>query len=251
MTPEQKLEILGAVESSPLPAKEALLRLEVPFSTYYRWRNKFRRAGIEGLRDRSPYRGRTWNQILPEERDKILKVADAYPGRSPREVSFHISDNCGFSVSESTVYRTLKAAGRIRPRDQRGFPAGAEYTVKTKRINELWQTDASHILVKNWGWYYLISVLDDYSRKILAWLLQPFVDTDAFSEVIERACEATACIWCPLSIVRACSPIEAPHSSQRLSETTWRPRDRDISSLHRIMLRLMERSKGITALARR
>lgn len=203
MTPEQKLEILRWVEKSDLPLGETLLRLDVPISTYYRWRNKFRRDGIDGLRDRSPYRGKTWNQILPEERDKILKVADAYPGRSPREVSFHISDNCGFSVSESTVYRTLKAAGLIKPLDQRGFPAGAEYTVKTKRINELWQTDASHILVKNWGWYYLISVLDDYSRKILAWLLQPFVDTDAFSEVIERACEATGMHLVPIEH-RAC-----------------------------------------------
>jgi putative transposase len=183
--------------------KEALIRLDVPISTYYRWRNNFRRDGMEGLRDRSPYKGVTWNELLPEERAKVLQIADRYPAWSSREVSFHISDNCGFTVSESTVYRTLKAEGLIKPGDEKGFPAGAEYTVKTKRINEMWQTDASHILVKNWGWYYLISVLDDYSRKILAWRLQPSMDTEAFSEVIELACEATGMHLVPIEH-RAC-----------------------------------------------
>jgi putative transposase len=191
MKPEQKLEILRAVESSPLPAKDSLGRLDVPSSTYYRWKANFKRLGIEGLRDRSPFKGTTWNQVLTEEEQKILEIAELHPDSSPRELSCDFSDNHGFSVSESSVYRILKRSGLVKPRVRKTFPAGPEYRVKTKRINEMWQTDASYLLVKNWGWYYLISVLDDFSRKILAWLLQPSMDTDAFSEVIELACEAT------------------------------------------------------------
>jgi putative transposase len=191
MTPEQKLGILRALESSRLPIKDELLRLDVPSSTYYRWKAAFERQGIEGLRDRSPFKGQTWNQVLPEEEEKILEIAKRYPDWSPREVSCDISDNHGFTVSESCVYRILKRSGLIKARDRKTFPAGPEYRVKTKRINEMWQTDASYLLVKNWGWFYMISVLDDFSRKILAWLLQPSMDTDAFSEVIELACEAT------------------------------------------------------------
>ena len=191
MTPEQKLEILGAVGSSGLPAKEALTRLDVPFSTYYRWKAALEKQGIEGLRDRSPYKGKTWNQILPEEEANILEIAKLFPDWSPREISCDISDNHGFTVSESSVYRILKRSGLVKARVRKTFPAGPEYRVKTKRVNEMWQTDASYLLVKNWGWYYLISVLDDFSRRILAWLLQPSMDTDAFSEVIELACEVT------------------------------------------------------------
>jgi len=191
MTPEQKLEILGAVESSGLRTKEALTRLDVPFSTYYRWKAAFEKQGIEGLRDRSPYKGKTWNQILPEEEANILEIAKLFPDWSPREISCDISDNHGFTVSESSVYRILKRSGLVKARVRKTFPAGPEYRVKTKRVNEMWQTDASYLLVKNWGWYYMISVLDDFSRRILAWLLQPSMDTDAFSEVIELACEAT------------------------------------------------------------
>ena len=198
MRPEQKLEILRAVESSRLSAKEALIRLDVPFSTYYRWKANFEKQGSEGLRDRSPFKGKTWNQLLPEEEEKILQIADHHPEWSPREVSCDISDNHGFSVSESSVYRILKQCGLVKARDEKTFPAGPEYQVKTKRVNEMWQTDASHLIVKNWGWYYLISVLDDFSRKILAWLLQPSMDTDSFSAVIELACEASGMDGVPI-----------------------------------------------------
>jgi len=191
MSAQKKLEVLRSVESSGLKVTDALARIDVCPSTYYRWRRRFKGFGVAGLHDRSPYKGRTWNELLPKERKKVVEIAMQLPAWSPREVAYHISDYCGFSVSESTVYRILKAEGLVKPREEKTFPAGPEYTVKTTRCNEMWQTDASLLLVKNWGWYYLISVLDDYSRRILAWRLQVTMDADAFSEVVELACEAT------------------------------------------------------------
>ena len=191
MRAEQKLTILRHVESCELPVREALARLDVPLSTYYRWRTSFRRFGIEGLRDKTVSQGKGWNRLLSEERETILDVADENPEWFSREVACHITDHRGFSVSESTVYRLLKRLNLVKPREVKTFPAGPEYTVKTRRPNQQWQTDATYILVKNWGWYYLISVLDDFSRRILAWQLQSWQTADAFSEVIELACDVT------------------------------------------------------------
>jgi len=188
-----KLEILRSVECSGLPVREALRRLDIKPSTYYQWRRKFRTQGLMGLHDISPHEGRgrrTWNQLLPEEKEKIQEIAVLYPDYSSREIACHITDYEGFSVSESSVFRYLKQEGLINPRVVKTFPAGPEYTTKTKKPNDMWQTDATYLFVRDWGWYYLISVLDDYSRKILAWRLQPSMDSDAFSEVVELACEA-------------------------------------------------------------
>ena len=102
----------------------------------------------------------------------------------------YVSDRQGFTVSESTVYRILKQAGYVKPRPVRTFPAGPEYRMKSRRANEQWQTDATYLLVKNWGWYYLISVLADYSRRILGWRLQPGQTAASLSEVVEDALEA-------------------------------------------------------------
>ncbi len=190
MIAESKLEVLRAVEGSGLPVTQALSQLAIPSSTYYRWRQNFHQRGQPGLHDRKTTRGRKWNQILPEEHDKILEMALLFPDWSPRQVSCHITDTAGFAVSESSVYRILKREGLIHEVQQKTFPAGAEYRVKTRRPNQQWQTDATYLLVKNWGWYYLISVLDDFSRRILAWRLQSAMATGDFSDVIEAACES-------------------------------------------------------------
>jgi transposase InsO family protein len=200
MSAKEKLELLRAVESSGLAVTVALRQLQIPTSTYYRWRRKFRAGGVPALCDQPPNRERVWNELLPPEREKILEVALVYPEWSSREIACHLADAGSFTVSESTVYRLLKREGLVKPRVVRTFPAGSEFRVKTTRPNQMWQTDASYLLVKNWGWYYLISVLDDHSRRILAWLLQRWMDAEAFSEVVELACEATGMDQVPASM---------------------------------------------------
>ena len=93
----------------------------------------------------------------------------------------------------------MKAEGLIREVQLRSFPAESEYRIKTTRPNQQWQTDATYLLVKNWGWYYLISVLDDFSRRILAWGLHTAIRAGDFSQVVEAACERTGVEQAPLS----------------------------------------------------
>jgi putative transposase len=99
------------------------------------------------------------------------------------------SDPAGLAVSESSVYRVLKRHGLIREVKVLGLPAGKEYCVKTTRGNEPWQSDASYFPLVGWGWYYLISVLDDSSRMILAWEWKTDRTAESISDVVEQAVE--------------------------------------------------------------
>ena len=106
-----KLEILRMVESSGVPIVQALKRLGISKSTYYRWKRRFKADGFGGLQDRSPVKGIVWNRLLQSERDKILELALLYPQWSSREVACHIVDNCGFMVSSIDGVSVIKETG--------------------------------------------------------------------------------------------------------------------------------------------
>ncbi len=108
MSRNDKMKFIRLIEGSELCITDALAKYDVPRSTYYRWKRKLLNQGIQGLQDNKPYRARTWNQLLPGEVDKILEYATFNPEYSSREISLYITDNEGFSVSESTVYRRFQ-----------------------------------------------------------------------------------------------------------------------------------------------
>ncbi len=198
MKREQKREVIELVRRSPLPKRHTLAELGVPPSTYYRWQRRFRQQGEQGLVDCRPQPGVVWNRLRPQEQKTILTEALRQPDLSPRELAYWVTDHTGFSVSESSVYRLLKRHGLIREVQVVGFPAGKEYRVKTRRINEQWQSDVSYFFVVGWGWYYLISVLDDYSRFILAWDLKADMTAQSISEVVQQAVEWTGMEQVPI-----------------------------------------------------
>ena len=186
-----KTEVLQMVERSPLPVRQTLKELKVSSATYYRWRRRYVERGMEGLQDLLPRARRVWNRLRDEERGFIVAYALEHPSLSSREVAARLVDREGRFVSESTVYRVLREAGLVKPPEVQGFPAEKEYRVKTTGTNQLWHTDASYFFVVGWGYYYLITVLDDYSRMVLAWRVQPSMASACIIEVVQDAVEFT------------------------------------------------------------
>ena len=85
MSKDKKMDIIRSVESCGLSISQALKKLDMPRSTYYRWKHKLRNQGINGLVDNKPYRARTWNQLLPWQIDKILEYAQRSTLNTPAE----------------------------------------------------------------------------------------------------------------------------------------------------------------------
>ena len=96
-------------------------------------------------------------------------MAFEQPELSPRELATRFTDTNSYYVSESSVYRLLKAHDLIGSPAFIVIKAADEFKDKTTAPNQLWQTDFTYLKVIGWGWYYLSTILDDYSRYIIAW----------------------------------------------------------------------------------
>jgi putative transposase len=136
------------------------------------------------------HRKRPWNRITPNEEHRILAVARESPELSSRQLAAWITDNEGFAVSESTVYRILRREGLVK-RQEVQLTAAKEYHTKTTRPHQMWATDASYFRIVGWGYYYLVTVMDDYSRFILGWKLQKDMSANSLVEVVQEAVDAT------------------------------------------------------------
>jgi transposase InsO family protein len=114
---------------------------------------------------------RVWNRIPDDVRDRIIRLALDQPALSPRELAVRFTDTEGYFVSEASVYRLLKAHDLIASPIFIVMKAADEFKDKTTAPNQLWQTDFTYLKVIGWGWFYLSTVLDDFSRYVIAWKL--------------------------------------------------------------------------------
>ena len=167
MSATEKREVLARVASSALPKRKALGELGVPRSTYDRW---LRRKEQQGLDDDVGGGNPPWNKLTSQEIDFVLSAARDMPDLSCRQLAAWTTDHMGFSVSASTVYRILRREGLVKRPEMR-LAAGKEYHRKTTSPHQMWATDASYFRVVGWGYSYMVTVMDDYSRFILAWRL--------------------------------------------------------------------------------
>jgi putative transposase len=191
--PSEKLEIIRLVEQSHLPAGRTLGHLGIPRRTFCRWYDRYRKGGREALEDRPSVPGRVWNRIPATIHDQIIELALDQCELSPRELAVRFTDEKRYFVSEATVYRLLKAHDLITSPAFIVMKAANEFHTKTARPNEMWQTDFTYFKIIGWGWMYLSTVLDDFSRYIIAWKLCTTMRAGDVTDTLGMALTASGC----------------------------------------------------------
>jgi putative transposase len=195
----EKLEIIRTVETSPLPVRRTLAQIGVPKSTFYTWLDRYAVGGLEALEDRKARPERVWNRIPDQVRQKVIAHALEQSELSPREVAVSFTDREKTFISEASVYRLLKAEGLITSPAFIVMKAADHFANPTTAPNQLWQTDFTYLKVTGWGWYYLSTVLDDFSRYIIAWKLCTTMAAADVTATLDHALQASGLDQLPVN----------------------------------------------------
>ena len=126
-------------------------------------------------------------------RNPILSLALDEPEPSPRELAVMLTDTQGYCVSKASVYHLLKAHNLIASLAFVVVKAADGFHDKTTAPNPLWQTDFTYLKVIGWGWFYLSTILDDFSRTIMAWKLYTTLRAEDLTDTLTLALEASGC----------------------------------------------------------
>ncbi len=186
-TVSEKQEIIHMVVRSEIGVNRTLREIGLNKSTFYNWYNAYTEKGVEGLIPNKRCVNRQWNSIPQQQKNLVVKLALDYPQLSSRELAYKITDEQQVFMSESSVYRILKSRCLITAPAHIFLSAADEFTSKTGFVHQMWQTDFTYFKILGWGWYYLSTVLDDYSRYIVHWELCSNMKVDDVKRTVDTA----------------------------------------------------------------
>ncbi len=138
-----------------------LFRLGLKKSRYHRWQKRDRDGT---LADHATIREGDLTRALPEEKSAVIDYALAHPKDGYRRLAWQMVDEDVAFLSPSSVYRILNAADLLY-RWKRSRHSG-EAPPRPVGPNERWHTDIMYLRVGD-SWYFLVSVIDAYSRYLV------------------------------------------------------------------------------------
>lgn len=184
-TDQEKAKIVELVSKSNLPKKEACKQYGICDASYYTWRKQL--AAVE---NKKPKAGHT--ESVPdsdEAEEKLLALKKEHPYYGVVKLSKQLLRTYGLNLHPGKVKRILDEHGFTKETLPKAPPKGSR---RFERINpgEMWQMDIMYYRLKKEGRFYLISILDDYSRFIVAHKVCTTQTGDNVALVFQEAVES-------------------------------------------------------------
>jgi len=154
----------------------------IPRSKFYQWRQRYGRVNEHNSWIPRDFWLRDW------EKQAILEFWNAHSQEGYRRMTYMMLDADKVAVSPSTVYRVLKDAGVLHRWNRNHTSRKGQGFTQPIRPHEHWHIDISYVNLQG-TFYYLCSVLDGYSRYLVAWDIRESMTEQQVEIVLQRARE--------------------------------------------------------------
>jgi len=172
----QKQAVLELVEThrgQGRTVSEVLGSVGIARASYYRWKKG---EGEKKGERQSRY------ELTAEEREQIDEVKGQYPQYRHRRIQGVLQQR-GVYLSASVIYGHLKAQGQVEPYQRRAAP-WKESRYEVWQRNLMWGSDWTKLSVGGVRWY-LLTVIDFFSRWIIAWEVVPTVHAGTIKAIYQ------------------------------------------------------------------
>ena len=160
---EQRVRFVVAASRREKPLGALCAEFGVSRPTGYRWLERYRARGVEGLAEHSRRPRRSSAQTAFEREQQVVQMRQRYPDWGARKLQV-LLDRDGLALTRSTIHRILLRYDLVRDQDRRS-PATQRF--ERSAANELWQMDFKG--PSRWPQPVgPLSVLDDHSRYLVA-----------------------------------------------------------------------------------
>jgi transposase InsO family protein len=162
---------LAAVLSMPLKGVrvvELCEQLGITRQTFYKYRRRFQAEGPAGLVERSRRPHRSPGMIGPELEDEIVRLRKTLPlDRGAATIGYHLARSGWPVPSVATIHRALRRRGLVIDQPQKR-PRSSWKRFEWPRPNDAWQIDATRWVLMSGKEAWIMDVLDDHSRVVVA-----------------------------------------------------------------------------------
>ena len=182
---EMRFEVLLEVERTGLTVTEVCRRYGISRNTYYRYRRRYLAEGLDGLEDRSHKPRSSPGQIPAETEILIVEMRKDHPRWGARRIRAEL-DRAGVDPpAVSTVHQVLRRNGLVATQPSRRPKADKRF--EREIANDLWQIDATRIPVGDGSNAWVVDLIDDHSRYLLAAFAGPAATGDLAWDTFELA----------------------------------------------------------------
>jgi putative transposase len=175
----QILEVVRLAKERGLSTSASLKALAISKASYYRYRS----SPVLNKR-----RGRKRQALpTPQERATVIQTALDHPLMGYKRLTFLVQNEEKAGLRAHQVRSILSQEGLLGPRAV-PMAASLKKPPLPERPNELWHIDLMYLRV-NRRWFYLVDIIDGYSRYVVHWTLNPTMETRTVSQTVQEALE--------------------------------------------------------------